>query len=932
MIVSRNQAGRVLAATLIAIVVGCFTACGSRAVSPVSTTTGALTGADGGAAPAPDPVPCTASSYAVVANTGNLMINAGTVIDSYRSASGAYGGSNVGSNAIVQAATSITNNGGTVNGAQRQNSPAGLAIVPVPAGVTKLPLGSASPGSLNINTAAGSITLAPGDYVAANITVNFPGAINISPAGRVRIWVTGTLNLGGNENLNGVPSNLAFLVTSSGWVNVNSGGALYGMIYAPTSGVNVNSSIFGSVIGGSVSVLNSGAAVHFDQSSACPRASATHGPAGTDRLPAPPTQLGCYVGTLAGWVQVGCTDPKAIFPDFQAFAVGTNDGLHSFTTAQGAVPLVYGQVEVTVESVASEASGTRPNLWSVQTNTNLFVCNGGTHSCGVQFVVATNAGGTEGASAICVSNNDLSTSPQTYAVTCVGADGQNYTSNSIWAKQTVTRAGPLQPFDFANVAGFAFTSDSQARLAIVAQMSWVTGQDAVPATQTDLPNRIPGLYAVVAPDTYGLAGRWTDVSGSILGMENGMQATFTNAQVLTRVAASSCPGDVSASGPTCPGVPVFPPNNVRYSTALLNTRESNNLTLIQTPTVTFPNANLAVMDMLASTNVPASSATATCLPSAPNHLFIKDNEGDIGGVPSNVGGVPFWDSPDIFVVPETADGPTVDSVAPGVALVAGQPYKVYLRVHNDYGCTPVKGPISVFIDGADPNVGFAHWSKITDGADQGQYTTFGTSSDTLVPPYGRAIIGPFPWMPDGSGHKCLLAAIAAGSETRPQASALPPVLPPAFSSNQIAQRNLQIGSSCTYSITNSQSSSANLLLGISVTPATPTPGSSGGPAISVSFGDPGGVWAAEWTGLPGLSVTSDNTTTTVVLSSSYVELTSVPLAGGQSPSATIDILPATGAQPPSVSVTSILTDPQTGKILQENGGTCASTGETIILH
>jgi len=46
---------------------------------------------------------------------------------------------------------------------------------------------------------------------------------------------------------------------------------------------------------------------------------------------------------------------------------------------------------------------------------------------------------------------------------------------------------------------------------------------------------------------------------------------------------------------------------------------------------------------------------------------------------------------------------------------------------------------------------------------------------------------------------------AASNETEPPASASAPVLPPAYSSNQIAQRNVQIGSSCTYSITNSSS-------------------------------------------------------------------------------------------------------------------------------
>ena len=217
---------------------------------------------------ATDPVPCAARAAAVIANTSNVVIGRGTLVDSYQSSLGAYGGSNVGSAAVVQAATTIANNGGVVRGTLRPNTPAGLAVVPVPPGARNLPLGSTTPGSLNINTAAQSITLAPGNYVAANITVNAPGAIRIAPAGEVRIWVTGTLNLGGNLNVNGIPKNLAFLVTSSGSVNINGGGAFYGLLYAPTSVVIVNGPVFGSVIGRSVT-LNTGAAVHFDQSSTC---------------------------------------------------------------------------------------------------------------------------------------------------------------------------------------------------------------------------------------------------------------------------------------------------------------------------------------------------------------------------------------------------------------------------------------------------------------------------------------------------------------------------------------------------------------------------------------------------------------------------------------------------------------------------------------
>ena len=214
-----------------------------------------------------DPVPCSAWQKTVDANTSNISIGAGTLIDSYQSILGAYGGANTGSAALVQAATTISNNGGVVRGTLRPRTPGGFSVVPIPTGAKNLPLGARTPGSVGIGSAADSITLAPGDYVAANFNVSAPGAIKISPPGQVRIWVTGQLSLGGSLNQGGVPKNLAFLVNSAGWVNLNSG-SIYGLVYAPTSTIFVNGTVFGSVIGKSVTV-NSGGAVHFDQSSVC---------------------------------------------------------------------------------------------------------------------------------------------------------------------------------------------------------------------------------------------------------------------------------------------------------------------------------------------------------------------------------------------------------------------------------------------------------------------------------------------------------------------------------------------------------------------------------------------------------------------------------------------------------------------------------------
>lgn len=281
----RPDAGRaIIGAVTTLLIIGCSSNGNPEAEGNTASVSQAILGSGGtggsggiggtGGTTGVNAVPCAALAEAVVANSGGVILNSQSIVDSYASGIGAYGGSNVGSNAIVQAAASITNNGAVVHGTLVPNSTPGLAAVLVPSGAANLPLGSRAPGSLNINDAASSITLAPGNYVAANINVNFPGSIAISPAGQVRIWVTGNLNLGGNENVAGIADNLAFLVTSSGWVNVNSGGSLYGLIYAPSSQINVNSAIFGSVIGASVT-LNSGAAVHYDTAEACPPPSKT---------------------------------------------------------------------------------------------------------------------------------------------------------------------------------------------------------------------------------------------------------------------------------------------------------------------------------------------------------------------------------------------------------------------------------------------------------------------------------------------------------------------------------------------------------------------------------------------------------------------------------------------------------------------------------
>jgi hypothetical protein len=174
--------GRFVTWAVASLVVGCsFAACVAE------TPTSEEIGHSASAVTTPAGIPCSARAEAVIANTGEIFSNSGSLVDSYESSAGPYGGKNVGTSGNVQAAESIVDNGGVIHGTETQNSAADLAIVPVSSGATNLPLGSKSPGSLNITTTAESLTLEPGSYVVENLTVESPGAITISPPGQVLI-------------------------------------------------------------------------------------------------------------------------------------------------------------------------------------------------------------------------------------------------------------------------------------------------------------------------------------------------------------------------------------------------------------------------------------------------------------------------------------------------------------------------------------------------------------------------------------------------------------------------------------------------------------------------------------------------------------------------------------------------------------------------
>ena len=189
-------------------------------------------------------VPCAAKAKAVIANTGQSVHNSGSTVQG-----------------DVQAASTIVKNGtAVITGTQTPNTPAHLAVVPVPAGAKNL-------GNFVVS---GTVTLPAGNYVATSFNMNGGSTLKIS-GGVAQIWVSGGVNLTGTANAGGDPTNLELLLTGNQGVNVNGNTNFTGFIYAPNASVLIGAIVNGSVVGSSTT-LNSGGQVNFVPAAVCPAA------------------------------------------------------------------------------------------------------------------------------------------------------------------------------------------------------------------------------------------------------------------------------------------------------------------------------------------------------------------------------------------------------------------------------------------------------------------------------------------------------------------------------------------------------------------------------------------------------------------------------------------------------------------------------------
>jgi hypothetical protein len=251
--------------------------------------------------------------YAVFARERVILLN-NARIDSYDSALGAYGGTNVNSNANVgtngngSGEISLGNNamirgnagtgpGGTValsNNAAILGSVTHSINRPVPQ--VQVPASLTSLSSSGAMTVSGTATISGGNYKYSSITMGNNGTLNITgtvnlyltstataisfanncnvviaPGAQFNLYVNGVVNVRNNSSINTQshdPANFQLYSTYEGanGICISNNGNFYGAVYAPDTDIVLANNVdcFGSFVGQSVDLSNN-ADIHYDE-------------------------------------------------------------------------------------------------------------------------------------------------------------------------------------------------------------------------------------------------------------------------------------------------------------------------------------------------------------------------------------------------------------------------------------------------------------------------------------------------------------------------------------------------------------------------------------------------------------------------------------------------------------------------------------------
>jgi hypothetical protein len=336
------------------------------------------------------------------------------------------------------------------------------------------------------------------------------------------------------------------------------------------------------------------------------------GPFAKMSVPYPPTKVGCFHLVDHKWQKVQCLTEAYVLTHFPLPQVANgiqstpkifpsiNKRPSSYTASfvWGSVGILWASnpTQATEVNVApppnpsSTAPPWVPNAFSIQTNTNFFSCS--TCSAGSPFAAQPKimssasqagdsgwvqftyqSGGPSGPSGLCVWNVDI-----TVANNTKNQAGYNpgQCANPV---QTAALTGPnavgLGAAD-AEVDGFVMCptagSNAGCLLNAVAYLPWAAGSG--------------GWWSVGSPDLMGLSGKWTAVSGSILGWGNASAAFFSKGSRFGQVVhANSClevPFSTDAQGAIIPVPTACTPFHGIYVPLLTG--------LSATPTLTFPTA------------------------------------------------------------------------------------------------------------------------------------------------------------------------------------------------------------------------------------------------------------------------------------------------------------------------------------------------------
>jgi hypothetical protein len=285
-------------------------------------------------------------------------------------------------------------------------------------------------------------------------------------------------------------------------------------------------------------------------------------------------------------------------------------------------------------------------------------------------------------------------------------------------------------------------------------------------------------------------------------------------------------------------------------------------------------------------------------------VFVRDRDDDVGAVPSNAGGEPFWQSPDIFVVPHGVPV-TDDSFATQTAVQAGSEYDVWVRVKNS-GCREVTN-VQAKVRSANPAAINTNWLNVGSGAYEG--------SVNILPGKSR-VVGPFVWKPTpeeatGDGHRCLLANIrATGDELASSAEFDAP------GSNNVAQRNMRV-TGCDFQIPNPATQNTQLALKLTTSAAVERDDTKielVGPLIP--------SWYAAWQNTPGVVLSNDGTRMRVRMRIRDVTLPAVAILAGANYDFSFDISLPQGESQQSVSI-------EASWLGNKSGFSCFAAGQKV---